>query len=158
GAARSPGGGGLRDVHAARAGRRGEPARDRARRRERGPLAGGDRGRAGEVAGGAGERRRAGGSGRGAPAGAARGAREPAPQRGAGAIAEWNAFAGEADFLAGEEQRLREVTAERLAATVKAWLAKEAAVTVVVRPAKGRKRRGIESDGVQLPPRHGGQR
>jgi len=76
----------------------------------------------------------------------------------AGAIAEWNAFAGTPDFLQEEDARLRAVTKERLAATAGRWLAKEAAVTMVVRPAKGKKPRMNEDDGPQLPPRHGGQR
>jgi len=54
----------------------------------------------------------------------------------AGSINEWNAFAGEPDFLAKERALLEGVTPERLAATAKLWLADKAAVTLVVTPSK----------------------
>jgi zinc protease len=62
----------------------------------------------------------------------------------AGAIAEWNAFAGQPDFLAQEDELLRAVTAARLATTAQTWLASAAAVTMIVTPSKRHKARTDE--------------
>jgi predicted Zn-dependent peptidase len=67
----------------------------------------------------------------------------------AGAINEWNALAGEPDFLAKERALLDAVTAARLAATAKTWLADSAAVTLIVTPS----RRGLHgTEGAPPPP------
>jgi zinc protease len=71
----------------------------------------------------------------------------------AGQIAEWNAFAGDPDFLAKERDLLAAVTPERLVATSKRWLADSAAVTLIVTPKKGA-HRGASDEAPTAPP-HG---
>jgi zinc protease len=71
----------------------------------------------------------------------------------AGAINEWNAMAGQPDFLAKERALLDAVTAERIAATAKTWLADSAAVTLIVTPSR-RGPHGTEGAPPTVP--HGG--